>query len=123
MIVGTVTVRHIPTISITVGASAYRAVIDTGFNGELELPESLREHVGARWLAQSLSHLAGGVSIVEDVYLVDFPFDGEMIAAEATFVSGDEILVGTKLLRKHRLEIDFVARTVRIERVLAAGSA
>ena len=27
------------------------------------------------------------------------------------------ILIGTNLLRRHRLEIDFVARTVRLERV------
>lgn len=115
MIVGTVTARRIPMISITIDGVSYRAVIDTGFNGDLELPESLRAQVAARLLAQSLSHLAGGVSIVEDIYLVDFPFDDQTVEAEASFVDGDEILIGTKLLKQHRLEIDFVKRTVRIE--------
>lgn len=35
----------------------------------------------------------------------------------ATFAPGREILVGTRLLRDYRLEIDFVARTLLLERV------
>lgn len=35
----------------------------------------------------------------------------------ATFVDGDEILVGTHLLRRHRVTIDFVAETVKVVRV------
>jgi hypothetical protein len=49
--------------------------------------------------------------------VVDFPFDEETLLAEATFVPGPEILLGTHLLRLYRLEIDFLARTVRLERV------
>ena len=53
----------------------------------------------------------------EDAYLIDFPFDGLTVEAEATFVSGDEILIGTGMLAQHRLEIVFPARTVLIEKV------
>jgi hypothetical protein len=49
--------------------------------------------------------------------LVDFPFDGRTVHAEATFVSGSEILIGTQLLRQHRLEIHFPAQTVVLEPV------
>jgi predicted aspartyl protease len=117
VIVGTVTARSVPMVSIEIAGIAYRAVTDTGFNGDLELPESLRDKLNARWAAKSLARLAGGVSIIEDVYLVDFPFDGRTVEAEASFVKGDEILVGTKLLSDHCLEINFVEKTVRIERV------
>jgi len=116
VIVGTVSDRGVPTIAITVGGVLYDAVIDTGFNGDLELPEALRAHVDARPLAQSLSLLAGGVTIVEDLFLVGFPFDGKHVEAEASFVEGNEILIGTKLLSAYRLEINFVQRTVQIEK-------
>jgi predicted aspartyl protease len=116
VIVGSVSDRGVPTVSIPVSGVTHDAVIDTGFNGDLELPESLRQHVNPRPLAKSLSLLAGGVTIIEDLYLVDFPFDGEVFEAEASFVEGDEILIGTKLLGTYRLEVDFVKRTVRIEK-------
>jgi hypothetical protein len=64
------------------------------------------------------SLLAGGVTIEEDSYRVNFPFDGQAIVAEATFTPGSQILIGTHLLRYHRLEIDFAIRTVRLERVV-----
>ena len=60
------------------------------------------------------SALAGGQIIDEDAYLVDFPFDGQIIQAEATFVSGPQILIGTHLLREYCLEINFVSRTVEL---------
>lgn len=74
-----------------VGGAMCRAVIDTGFNGDLELPEFLRRSVNARWVFRAPSLLAGGVVLEEDVYRVDFSFDGQSIEAEATFVRGDEI--------------------------------
>ena len=63
------------------------------------------------------SALAGGQMIEEDVYLVDFPFDGKVIQAETTFVADHQILIGTRLLREYRLQIDFVSQTVELERV------
>lgn len=45
-----------------------------------------------------------------------FPFDGEVIDANVTFVSGDKILIGTQMLRKYRLEVDFPAGTVVLQR-------
>jgi hypothetical protein len=63
-----------------------------------------------------MSLLAANQRIEEDVFLVDFPFDGRMVRAQATFVDGDEILIGTRLLRAYRLRIDFPARTVALEK-------
>lgn len=94
-----------------------RAVIDTGFNGDLELPESFRDLVSARFLCRATSLLAGGLTIDEDVYLVRFPFDGRTVQAQATFVPGEEILIGTRLLRRHTLTVNFAAHTVKIDRV------
>ena len=72
----------------------WSAIIDTGFNGDLELSDALRGRVDARYTGQVSSALADGQTIAEDAYLVDFPFDGELLQATATFVEGAQILIG-----------------------------
>ncbi len=92
------------------------ATIDTGFNGDLELPVSLRGFVNARYLGRVTATLAAGLSATEEVYSVDFLFDGVELQAEATFVDSNQILIGTHLLRHYQLGIDFVRGVVELER-------
>lgn len=115
MIQGVVTGDGVPAIQIQVGGRLWRAIVDTGFNGDLELPERLRSHVNAQFIGRTTSLLAANQQVEEDVYLVDFPFDGHVTRAQATLVDGDEILIGTRMLREYRLQIDFRAATVLIE--------
>ena len=114
MIRGTVSSIGVPTISLSIVGQSWIATIDTGFNGDLELPEDVRDLLNARYVGRMTSALAGGQTIDEDAYLVDFPFDGQTLQAEATFVSGTQILIGTHLLREYCLEINFVSRTVEL---------
>ncbi len=116
MILGVVSVQGLPTIILAIAGRDWSATIDTGFNGDLELPEALREPVNAQFVGRATATLAGGQSVEEDLYLVDFPFDGRIIQAEATFVAGDNILIGTRLLREYSLQINFVSQTVQLER-------
>ena len=118
MIHGTVSTSRVPTITLTVAGQEWTATIDTGFNGDLELPETLRNTLNPRYIGRVISVLAGGQTIEEELYRVNFPFDGEMISAEATFVVSSEILIGTRLLREYRLQIDFVRRTVVLEKAI-----
>jgi predicted aspartyl protease len=53
-----------------------QAIIDTGFNGDLELPERLRSSLHAQFVGRVTSLLAANQRVEEDVFLVDFPFDG-----------------------------------------------
>jgi predicted aspartyl protease len=117
MITGIVTGAGDPVVMLLVAGQLWRAIVDTGFNGGLELPDALRAHVQPRLVAIMTSILAGGQSILEEVFDVQFPFDGHVVPTEATFVAGNTILVGTGLLKDHRLEIDFPARTVMLQRV------
>jgi len=118
MIHGTVSNRGVPMITLFIAGQEWAATIDTGFNGDLELPEALRSVLKPEYVGKVTSSLAGGQTIEEDVYLVDFPFDGQIVQARATFVANGEILIGTHLLREYRLQIDFVRRTVVLERDL-----
>src|SRR5262249_17475686 len=116
VITGAVDADGVPVVHLTVAGRTWRATIDTGFNGDLELPYALGPSVNARFLGRGQATLAAGQSIEEEYYLVDFPFDGRPVTALASFTAGTEILVGTRLLRDHRLEIDFPARQVKLER-------
>ncbi|MBM3995636.1 MAG: hypothetical protein FJ303_16010 [Planctomycetes bacterium] len=116
MISGTISTAGVPVIEIGLGGQVWPAIIDTGFNGELELPERVRPFVNPQFVGRAASLLAANQRIEENLFLVDFPFDGQTVRAEATFVDGDEILIGTRTLRHHLLRIDFPARIVAIER-------
>ncbi|MCY3021872.1 MAG: hypothetical protein NTW87_22915 [Planctomycetota bacterium] len=118
MITGTVGDNGVPVVTLRLAGKTWSATVDTGFNGDLELPLALRTEFSARRAGRVTSLLAGGQRVEEDRYLLLFPFDGEVQAAEATFVPGEEILLGTHLLREHRLAINFVTRAVEIERAV-----
>jgi hypothetical protein len=63
------------------------------------------------------SMLAGGTSITQEIFQFEFLFDGKVHKVYATFSNVDEALLGTRLLREHRLEINFPARTLWLERI------
>jgi predicted aspartyl protease len=115
VITGTVTPEGVPHIHLEVAGQAWPGIIDTGFNGDVELPAQLQDAINAQYLGRITSVLGGGQRVEEDLYLVDFPFDGQVYVLEATFALSAEILIGTHLLRQYRLTIDFPRRTVQLE--------
>lgn len=116
VIEGPVSSEGVPQIQLEVAGRAWTAIIDTGFNGYLELPSELKDALNAVYFGQIVSSLAGGQQLEEAAYYVEFPFDGDVVIAEATFVEGEEILVGTRIMLNHELAIDFPARSLRLER-------
>ena len=78
MIEGIVDENGIPIVYLLIAGREWKATIDTGFNGHLELPYALSPGVNPQLFGRGLSILAGGQSIEEEHYLVDFPFDGEI---------------------------------------------
>lgn len=102
-----IVVDGVPLVRLEVGNSEWPAIVDTGFNGELELPEVLATVVNPQFFGSGTALLAGGQSVEEDHCFVDFPFDGLTVRALATFVPGDETLIGTALLAEYELKVDF----------------
>ncbi len=116
MIKGKVSPDGIPFIEVRIKDQTLNAIIDTGFNGDLELPESLHEKLNHRFVGSIVSMLAAGQRIEEYVYLVDFPFDDKIVQAEVTFVPDTQILIGTHLLQNYLLKIDFVNTDIQLSR-------
>lgn len=117
MIAGTVDSDGVPTIAVSVAGQNWTAVVDTGFNGDATLPEQLRPLIKMRPHGRYESLLASGEIIEEDVFLSEFEFDSQVYGAEITFAPIDEIIIGTHLLRNHQLDINFVLRSVLLEKV------
>lgn len=108
----------VPTVQLVIGEREWSAAIDTGFNGDVELPEALRQQLSHRYVGQVYSMLAGGRVVGEDSYFIELPFDGETMEVAGTFAPIEEILIGTRLLRDYRLEIHFVEKSVLLERAV-----
>ena len=117
MILGRVSPEGEPTITVPIAGQDWKTIIDTGFNGDLELPLSLQDSLNASYVGRVTSALAGGQVIEEILYLVDFPFDGRIVSAQATFVADTHILLGTHLLRDYSLLVNFMSKLVQLERV------
>jgi predicted aspartyl protease len=103
--------------SIEIAGRTRRAVIDTGFTGDLQLPGDLFESLNPTFRGKVESVLANGEIIEKDIFLVDFAFDNQIIVAESSFGTSEVILIGTRLLHSHRLEVNFHVRSVLLERV------
>jgi clan AA aspartic protease len=117
MITGTVSASGTPTIQMVLEAKTWDVVVDTGFNGFLELPLSLKTALNPQYLFDSVSILAAGQTVVEQLFEVHIVFDGQPMMAEVTFVPGSQILLGTAMLKDHRLDINFRTCQVVIDRV------
>jgi len=116
VIAGNVSDDGVPIIILDIAEQNWSAIVDTGFNGDLELPEALRGNLNDQPIGRLKSTLAGGQTIEENAYIVDFLFDDQAVQAVATFVHDSQILIGTNLMRDHYLQIRFASKIVRLER-------
>jgi hypothetical protein len=117
MLVGVVNDDGLPVISYTINGVDWSAIIDTGFSSDLELPDSLRGAFPERPNLPVLFFLGGGQMIIQPTCRIDFPFDGQTVDAVTTYSRRTDILIGTGLLQAYRLEVNFVKRTVLLERL------
>jgi predicted aspartyl protease len=116
MIDGIVTDRDIPQITMSIGGREFLAVVDSGFNGYLELPRTLQPDLELVDAGIVESTLAADQIVYEQCFRVDVEFDDQIVDAIVTFAGSEIVLLGTKMLLQHRLEIDFPSHKLRIER-------
>lgn len=116
MVEGQINEHGTPLIPLRLAGRDWMAIVDTGFNGGLELPAVLAGVLDAESFGNVESRLAAGIVVTEEVFLVELDFDGRREFTPATFAAVSHVLIGTRLMRRHRLELDFPARTVRLER-------
>lgn len=103
-------------VRLAVGPAVVDAVIDTGFDGHLQLPSSEAGSTPRTLIDTDRYGFADGSEVEFDVYLVRVSFAGADIASRAIFSPTDEALIGVKFLADYRLTIDYPAGTVTLER-------
>jgi len=86
---------------------AVEAVIDTGFNGYLTMPQPLIDFLGLPWRRRGSGILADGSRIIFDIYEAEVIWDGEL---RRVAVDGSEAdpLIGMSLLQGYELLIQVV---------------
>ncbi len=84
------------------------AIIDTGFSGDLTLPDELAEQLGLTWLGREPGILADGSSDLFDVYVGTVLWNGEPRVVEVAAANAQP-LVGMNLLHRHSIRIDVVS--------------
>jgi hypothetical protein len=76
MINGTVTDDGVPIVLHQIAGQTWPSLIEMGFNGDLELLEILCPFLPIRFVGRVTFLLASGQCVEEDIYLVNFSFDG-----------------------------------------------
>lgn len=91
------------------------AWIDTGFTGELVLPQSVVSALGLPQSGTVGAELGDGSDVVMKTYTCLIEWFGQQKQIEVVGNDGQHPLLGVGLLREHRLTVDYPSRTLRIE--------
>ena len=116
MIRGRVNSHEEPEVSITLIVQGrrrrMRAIIDTGFNGYLSVPEKLAE--SWYFFGHEEYEIATGDIVEQKIFIGGIIWSNRIQEVYAVTSKARDILIGTKLLRKNELEISFPKRKVVI---------
>src|SRR5437870_10738825 len=119
MLVGLVNPHREPIIRLILLSSRNRsqshsAVVDTGFNGTLSLPETLIRRLGWRWIGHESYEIATGDVVREKVFVGRIRWMQRIHEVDVVASHAKDILIGTRLLEGCRLVIDFRKNRLQI---------
>ena len=93
------------------------AVIDTGFTGFLSLPQSIIDELELPWSYSDFATLGDGSQTLFDVHNATIIWDGQFREIEINSADTDPLL-GMKMLRGFRLQVDTISRWASHDRNL-----
>ena len=93
----------------------FPAVIDTGFNGYLSVPKRVLTRSTWRAIGTEKFEIATGAIVEQEIYLGEVIFDGRRTPVYTVATEAEDILIGTKLLRKTTLTIHFRTKRVTVQ--------
>ena len=106
-----------PIISIGIYFSTlntFDAIIDTGFNGYISIPEKIIKLTSWIFIGHDEYELADGKILKEKVYLGEIIFNGKVQKVYVLSNKTKDILIGTKLLINKILVINFKTNKLEI---------
>jgi clan AA aspartic protease len=116
---GIVNDRDEPVVSLHLISSKGRSrlhpvIIDTGFNGNLSVPEKLAKKYGWPWIGNESYEIATGDVVEQKVFLGEINWFDHRQQVYAVASHADDILMGTRLLRGRQLNVDFRTHKLQI---------
>ena len=81
--------------------------VDTGFTGDLVLPKDQIEHLGLRACLIVQTTLADGSAATLDSFVAWIDWFGELQEVEVCASSGQNMLLGVRLMLGRRLVVDY----------------
>ena len=90
------------------------SIVDTGFAGDLCLPTQIAVQLGLDLIGEQLIELADGTKKQQLVFAGSVRFFGEIHKVEIMLTSSEDALIGTRLLDKYTLSIEFPGGRVKV---------
>jgi len=90
------------------------AVIDTGFNGYLNVPRRLLRQSKLLAIGTEKFEIATGALVEQEIYLGQVIFDGQRSPVYTVATEAQDILIGTKVLRRKTLVVNFRTKQVTV---------
>lgn len=100
--------------STTLSTLDQECVVDTGFDGGLMLPRAFADHLQFPIIGRLAFEMVGGARLFAPVGLADIEWLDEVRQTEFIVSDGNDALIGTELLQKTTLTIDYVSGRVTI---------
>lgn len=120
MIRGVVNANGEPLASLTLILQGkrrrFQAVLDTGFNGYLSVPQSMADRSGWYFSGYEEYEIATGDRVRERVYLGEVISGGDRMTTHVVTSRAKDILIGTRMLSRHELHIDFKKRSIWVRK-------
>ena len=117
MATGFLNPQGVPIAPIEIAGQRLDAAIDTGFESGVQLPLSWFPVLNPPPKQEVRFLLPNGDIETTYTYSIRVGIDGDQFETEAYFSPNEEVLIGLEAMRGYRLEINFVAGTVVLERV------
>lgn len=87
-------------------------LVDTGFTGALVLPQSLVTRLSLSIVGRELFEMVGGQRFVASVALAEIEWLGQIRTVRV--IVSEDTLLGTELLERTRLTVDYRGYTVTV---------
>jgi clan AA aspartic protease len=97
--------------------TAIEAWVDTAFDGHFVFASKLIEQLGLEMLVETEAILADGTKVTLETYVAYLDWFGELIPVQVVANEGQFPLLGTALLEKCRLTVNFVSKSVELDSV------
>ncbi len=96
-------------------ATEIPAWVDTAFNGELVIPQTMIDAIGLQQSGGIRARLADGKDVILEAYSCEIDWFGRQRLVEVVANEGELPLLGVGLLLGHRLTVDYTDLTLSIE--------